>query len=158
MVSGAELAGEPREARVAMTIPQLVRPGGIDYAANGVGRGSSARDVVDTMASNHRLEAFVAALQITGLTDLLRNAERVVIFAPTDEAFGRLGDAEHSALFSDRASLMRLLARHIRFDVFGSGPPGSLTPVGAIERVTANAAAPNQRARNGVIHIIDELM
>lgn len=50
---------------------------------------SEAGKVFDeSIASEHKLSKFVAAVEKVGLTDALKNGTEYTVFAPTDEAFG----------------------------------------------------------------------
>jgi uncharacterized surface protein with fasciclin (FAS1) repeats len=137
---------------------RLLRPGGAGYLAKGPAFGAGDRDIVDTVSSNPRLGTFVTALQIAGITDLMRSAEQVLVFAPVDEAFDSLGEDGRRALFSDREALMRLLSRHVRFKRVDAQSRGSQLPVGLRAPAAAHVVVLDRSARNGVVHIVDSLI
>ncbi|HFC11918.1 MAG TPA: fasciclin domain-containing protein, partial [Anaerolineae bacterium] len=55
----------------------------------------------------------IAALDATGLRQTVEQSEQLTLFAPTDNAFGRLPDGVLDAFFADPALLQALLKEHI---------------------------------------------
>ena len=59
-------------------------------------------NIVDTAVSAGTFTSLVAALQLTGLDDVLADeAASFTVFAPTDDAFAALGSDTIDALFDD---------------------------------------------------------
>jgi hypothetical protein len=141
----------------------LLRPGGPDYLARSRAISRAGRDVIDTVIATSGLETFMTALQIAGLTGLLRTMPDVHLFAPNDQAFARLSPEFRNALFSDRTALMGMLSRHI---VFKADAKGSKTVATAAEARTGRAQsggaargrAVDGRSTNGVVHVVDAVI
>jgi len=109
------------------------------------------------------------ALDAAGLTETLQGTGPYTIFAPTNEAFAKLSDAELSALLADREALARVLSYHV--------VPGSFTTADITEDMTgfptlegselpiteegvgdATVTAVNIPASNGVVFAIDTVL
>jgi uncharacterized surface protein with fasciclin (FAS1) repeats len=81
---------------------------------------------------------FLAALQTTGLTDLLVAGGPYLLLAPTDAAFAALPPNQRAALLADPQALADVIRTHI---VAGYYPPGSLGkhgPNGGFDRTVTN--------------------
>ncbi len=139
-----------------------------------------SNDIVDVAASTPNLSTLVAAVQKAGLVDALKNTGMKTVFAPTNDAFQALLDAN-----ADWSSLddipVATLQSVLLFHVLGSrvastdlsdtyvntlaiGPnsePLSLQveTTGAIEfNGDAAPVTVDVAASNGIIHIIDKVM
>jgi hypothetical protein len=141
----------------------LLRPGGFGYLSRSQAMGQAGRDVIDTMITTPGLETFMTALQIAGLTGLLREAADVHLFAPTDEAFARLGSGVRDALLADRIALMEMLSHHI---VFNADPRAPNTVAGAAQARTGRlptggvprVLVVDGDATNGVVYVVDAVI
>lgn len=141
----------------------LLRPGGLDYLARSQAVGQAGRDVIDTVIATPGLETFMTALQIAGLTGLLREVSVVHLFAPTDEAFARLGCEGRDALLSDRVALMEMLSRHIVFNADPGAPKTVASVAQARKGRPTTGGAPRVLvveggATNGVVHVVDAVI
>jgi len=81
--------------------------------------GAAKLNIMDA-ASELGLNEFSAAIEGAGLADTLNNqgvltfaSESFVIFAPSDEAFAAVTDADMSAIKENATELKRILAYHI---------------------------------------------
>jgi uncharacterized surface protein with fasciclin (FAS1) repeats len=72
-----------------------------------------AKDLVDTAAASGHFGTLHRALRSTGLSKILRSKGPFTLFAPTDQAFARIPEAEREKLFTDRAALTRVLRYHV---------------------------------------------
>ncbi|MEU1217606.1 fasciclin domain-containing protein [Streptomyces microflavus] len=73
-----------------------------------------AKDPVATAASNNpELSTLVSAVQKAGLVDTLNNAENITVFAPTNDAFEKIPQADLNALFNDKEELTKVLTYHV---------------------------------------------
>ncbi|MEV6983621.1 fasciclin domain-containing protein [Sphaerisporangium sp. NPDC051017] len=81
------------------------------------GRGSLAdlgRLRVDTAAAHlPDLSTFHSALVAAGLTSKLNSAKNITVFAPTNEAFDKLGKRKLNKLEKDKAALTKILTYHV---------------------------------------------
>ncbi|MGW7578305.1 fasciclin domain-containing protein [Streptomyces sp. NPDC054765] len=64
-------------------------------------------------ANNPDLTTLVSALKKADLTDTLNNAKNKTLFAPTNEAFNKMGKAQVTALLNNKAELKKLLTYHV---------------------------------------------
>lgn len=144
----------------------------ISIAAFAEGEYEMSKDIIDVASENGSFTTLVAALEAAGLVDTLRGEGPFTVFAPTDEAFGKLPAGTVEALLSDIPTLKNILLYHV--------VPGSVTAdqvVGLRKATTAlgqdfsikvdsmgvsvdnaNVIATDLFASNGVIHVIDSVI
>jgi uncharacterized surface protein with fasciclin (FAS1) repeats len=132
------------------------------------------KDIVDTAAAAGSFNTLVAAVQAAGLVDTLKGEGPFTVFAPTDEAFGKLpkGALENLLKPENKAKLSAILTYHV---IPGKNMAGDVvtmdkakTVQGAWIKITAkngtvmiDKAAVVQtdiEASNGVIHVIDTVL
>ncbi len=125
--------------------------------------------VVDVAASTPDFSTLLNALDAAGLTETLQGTGPYTVFAPTNDAFAKLSDAELSALLADREALSRVLSYHV--------VPGSFTTADITEDMTgfttlagsdlpitsagvgdAAVTAIDLLASNGVVFAIDTVL
>ena len=140
---------------------------------------SPPSSIVDVAVANGSFTTLVAALQATGLDTVLDDPEATfTVFAPTDAAFGLLGQGAVSALLDDPDTLKNILLYHV---IQGSEvlQDGALTvaqsDANKVEMAngaeTALSLANNTlfvnksavaladvMADNGVIHVVDQVI
>lgn len=134
--------------------------------------GATADSILDLAAENPQLSQLVAAIEAAGLTDTLEQAGPVTVFAPSNDAFASLGQADLTALLADPQSLADRLQFHV---VEGSYPTSDLTDGQTLTTLEgsdlevsvqgdtvsvdgAEVVEPDLEAGNGVIHIIDNVL
>lgn len=67
-----------------------------------------------TAASNNpALSTLVSAVKKAGLVDNLNNATDITVFAPTNDAFGKLPKKDLDAVLADKAMLTEVLTNHV---------------------------------------------
>ena len=132
--------------------------------------------VVDVAAADGRFNTLVAALDATGLTNVLGDdSGTFTVFAPTDEAFELLGEDTIAALLSDPATLSGILLTHVisgeaidSVSAFAASG-GTVTTASGIDvalSISEGALFVNDaqvimtdiQADNGVIHVIDAVI
>ena len=140
---------------------------------------SPPASIVDVAVANGSFTTLVAALQATGLDTLLDDPDATfTVFAPTDAAFGLLGQGAVSALLDDPDTLTEILLYHV---IQGSAvlQDGALTVAQSDDNKvamanglkTALSLASNKlfvnksavsladvMADNGVIHVVDQVI
>ena len=140
---------------------------------------SPPASIVDVAVANGSFTTLVAALQATGLDTVLDDPDATfTVFAPTDAAFGLLGQGAVSALLDDPDTLKNILLYHV---IQGSAvlQDGALTvaqsDANKVEMAngaeTALSLANNTlfvnksavsladvMADNGVIHVVDQVI
>ncbi|WP_406292366.1 fasciclin domain-containing protein [Streptomyces sp. NBC_00624] len=73
-----------------------------------------AKDPVATAAShNPALSTLVTAVKKAGLVDTLNNAQNITVFAPTDDAFAKIPQADLDKLLADKEQLTKVLTYHV---------------------------------------------
>ncbi|MGW5271817.1 fasciclin domain-containing protein [Streptomyces sp. NPDC004044] len=73
-----------------------------------------AKEPVATAAShNPALSTLVAAVKKAGLVDTLNNAQNITVFAPTDDAFAKIPQADLDKLLADKEQLTKVLTYHV---------------------------------------------
>ncbi|MAJ47274.1 MAG: hypothetical protein CBC35_08505 [Planctomycetes bacterium TMED75] len=134
-----------------------------------------AGDTIPALAvSSGRLDTLVAAVQAANLADALSSEGPFTVFAPTDEAFGRLDEGTIEALLEEpgRATLARILTHHVvpgRLEARDlveldsvETLAGTTLPLAALKgRLLVDEAiveTANLNASNGVVHLIDRVM
>ncbi len=70
-------------------------------------------DAVASLTSSDNYTAFSIAVRAAGLAETLEGAGPYTIFAPTNEAFGKIPSAQLDALMKDPAKLATILKGHI---------------------------------------------
>lgn len=138
-------------------------------------------DIIATLEAELEFGTLLSALQVAGLTEMLRSANSITLFAPTDEAFNKLGASALNALLADPNQLANILLYHTvegtvlhtdlmtgpvatlqgsTIDVVVSTPslPLSLarTPTITVNGVPIEDA--DDMATNGVIHELDSVL
>jgi len=92
-------------ALFAQTAPATPAPAAPAAQASG--------DVVASLTSSDNYTALSIALRAAGLSETLEGAGPYTVFAPTNEAFGKIPSAQLDALIKDPAKLATVLKFHI---------------------------------------------
>ncbi|MCO8278069.1 fasciclin domain-containing protein, partial [Actinoplanes sp. TRM 88003] len=80
-----------------------------------------AQEPVATAASgNPLLSTLVSAVKQAGLVDSLNSADGITVFAPTNDAFAKIPEADLKKVLADKKTLTDILTYHV--------VPGKLTP------------------------------
>ena len=130
--------------------------------------------IPELAVSSGRLDTLVAAVKFAGLADALSGDGPFTVFAPTDEAFGRIDDDTLASLLTERGrpTLQRILKHHV---VAGEFKAADLVGRDSIETLAGTTLeldairgrllvadsvveTANVNARNGVVHLIDRVM
>lgn len=132
------------------------------------------KDIVDIAASAGSFKTLVAAVQAAGLVDALKGEGPLTVFAPTDEAFGKLPDGTVENLLKpeNKDKLVAILTYHVvpgrvtadevvNLDSAKTLNGRSLkisTKDGNVMVDGARVTATDIMASNGVIHTIDTVV
>ncbi|GAA0969233.1 fasciclin domain-containing protein [Actinocorallia libanotica] len=148
-------------------------PGCAAVPANGPGSfAGMAADPVATAASNNPvLSTLVTAVKKAGLVDTLNSAQDVTVFAPTNDAFAKIPQADLNKVLADKKALTDILTYHV---VEGRKTPADLasgsfktlqgatvTTEGGDTDYTVNAAkvvCGNVQTGNATVYIIDTVL
>ncbi len=130
-------------------------------------------DVVETAAGTESLSTLTAAIGAAGLTDTLKSASNITVFAPTNAAFAALPDGTLEMLLKpeNKETLVTILTYHVLpvsvpSDAIAPGSVDTLegSPVAisvSDDTVMVNEATVIQAdidTSNGVVHVIDEVI
>lgn len=139
------------------------------------GKGSfagMAQDRVATAASNNdQLSTLVKAVKAAKLVDTLNNAEDITVFAPNNNAFGKIKASTLAKLLAKPSKLSDVLTMHVvkgqltPADLAGSHKTlngKSITVEGSGEDFTVNGNAKvvcgNVQTANATVYIIDSVL
>lgn len=136
--------------------------------------GSNKMDIVDTAVKAEVFETLVAAVTAAGLVDTLKGDGPFTVFAPNDEAFSKLpaGTVEDLLKPENLDQLVAVLTYHVvprkilASDIMGTNEvvtvEGSTVTVkksyGTVTIDQAKVIQANIEAKNGVIHVIDQVI
>lgn len=71
------------------------------------------KTIVGVAAGNENFKTLVAAVKAAGLVEALEGKGPFTVFAPTDEAFAKLGKDKIEALLKDKEALGAILKYHV---------------------------------------------
>lgn len=141
--------------------------------ASGAGSfdGMSTAPVATAASANPLLSTLVSAVKEAGLVDTLNGAPELTVFAPTNDAFGKVPKATMDAAMADPKGLLtKVLTNHV---VEGKISPdqlagdhktlggGTITVAGSGEDFTvgeAKVACGNVQTANATVYIIDGVL
>ncbi|NJP99137.1 fasciclin domain-containing protein [Streptomyces zingiberis] len=132
-----------------------------------------AKDPVATAASNNpELSTLVTAVKKAGLVDTLNSAEDITVFAPTNDAFDKIPEADLEKVLNDKEQLTKILTYHVTGEkltpedlgdgTFTTLEKGDITTSGSGESYTVNDEAKvvcgNVKTANANVYIIDSVL
>ena len=137
-------------------------------------------DIVETAVSAGNFRALVTAVQAAGLVETVKSPGPFTVFAPTDEAFGKLPPGTVEGLLKDPPKLKAVPNYHVVAQRVMAADALALTKSGEVKvpsvrgspirvrseglgrkQVMVNDATvvtPDVQASNGVIHVIDRVL
>lgn len=134
---------------------------------------STPGDIVDVAVAAGTFNTLATALTEAGLIETLKGPGPFTVFAPSDEAFAKIPEADLQALLADKAALTKVLTYHV---VAGNVPASQVTGMSSATTVegspitiavvdgkvmlngTTTVTATDIAASNGVIHMIDNVL
>ncbi|MDD1748340.1 MAG: fasciclin domain-containing protein [Methanothrix sp.] len=133
---------------------------------------STEADIVDTAIAAGSFTILIEAIQEAGLEETLKGTGPFTVFAPTDEAFAKIPEADLNALLSNKTQLASILTDHVLSEKIMSS---DLSDGMSLETVSGQSVAisvgddgvmvdnakvvsPDILASNGVIHAIDTVI
>lgn len=134
---------------------------------------AAEKDIVDTAISAGSFKTLVEAVQAAGLVETLKGKGPFTVFAPTDEAFAKLGDQTIKDLLKNKEQLGAILKYHVvpgkvmaEQAVKINGPVKTVqgkevmiqTRNGAVYVGKAKVIKTDIVCNNGVIHVIDAVI
>jgi transforming growth factor-beta-induced protein len=131
-------------------------------------------DVVDTAIKSGNFTTLVTALKATGLVDTLKGEGPFTVFAPTDEAFAKLGEAELAKLLlpGSKEDLTSILNYHIAPEKYTADDMIDMSQMDTLngkvlsikiadDAITVDDSkvmSTDIECSNGVIHVIDTVL
>ncbi len=132
---------------------------------------AASKDIVDTAAAAGSFKTLLKAAEVAGLVDALKGKGPLTVFAPTDEAFKKLGDKTIAAVLKDKAKLAAILKHHVvagkvmAKDAAGlkeakmlGGKTLAIDSSDGVKIGDAKVVKADIVASNGVIHVIDTVL
>ena len=129
------------------------------------------KNVVETAIEAGDFKTLVKAVQEAGLVDTLSGDGPFTIFAPTDEAFGKLPEGTIEDLLNNKEKLTEILTYHVIADKVPSESVANLSSAKTVngkdimietdDGVKVNKAQvikTDIECSNGVIHVIDSVL
>ena len=158
-------------ASIAMAVAGLVL--GLAIATHARPK-AATQDIVDTAVAAGSFKTLAAALQAAGLVDTLKGKGPFTVFAPTDEAFGKLpaGTVDDLLKPENKEKLVSILTYHV---VPGRNLASQVTKMSSAKTVNGQSLAVSVNGAtvmvdnakviktdilctNGVIHVIDSVV
>ena len=155
-------------------IAGIVAAMAITGAAANMGAAPVDQDIVDTAVAAGSFKTLVRALQAADLAETLKGAGPFTVFAPTDEAFGKLPAGTLEALLKpeNKPALQRILTSHVLAGKVMATDVVKISPAKAVSGHTLTIASRDGvvtvdgakvvktdiAATNGVIHVIDSVI
>lgn len=129
-------------------------------------------NIVETAVNAGSFNTLVAAVKAAGLAETLSGAGPFTVFAPTDEAFAQIPEAQLNALLADKEALTALLTYHV---VAGKIMAADVVKLNTAETVNgqsvdikvmdgkvmidgAEVISADLETTNGVIHVINKVI
>jgi uncharacterized surface protein with fasciclin (FAS1) repeats len=129
------------------------------------------KDIVDTAVAAGSFKTLATALEAAGLIETLKGEGPFTVFAPTDEAFAKIPEADLKALLADKEKLTKVLTYHVVAGKVMAADVVKLKEAKTVEggSVTidtsdgvkvdgAKVIKTDVMATNGVIHVIDTVI
>ncbi|WP_376694709.1 fasciclin domain-containing protein [Wenzhouxiangella sp. EGI_FJ10305] len=131
-----------------------------------------SKNIVETAVAAGQFDTLVTAIKEAGLVETLSGEGPFTVFAPTDEAFAKIPEADLNALLADKAALTDVLTYHVvagkvmAADVVGlseaetvQGSTVDITVDGDTVMIDgATVIKTDIETSNGVIHVIDSVI
>lgn len=133
---------------------------------------TATKDIVDTAVANGNFTTLVTAVKAAGLVETLKGPGPFTVFAPTDEAFKKIPEADLQALLANKDKLTAVLTYHVlpaavhasqvtdgktAKTVQGSDVHFAVAD-GKVKIENATITATDIATTNGVIHVIDTVI
>lgn len=129
-------------------------------------------NIVETAVKAGKFNTLVAAVKAAGLVDTLSGAGPFTVFAPSDEAFGKLPAGTVEELLKDIPKLTSILTYHVIPGKMLAKDVAELTSAKTVQGKEVHISSKNGEVKindatvtsadiltsNGVIHVIDSVI
>jgi len=130
---------------------------------------AAEKDIVDTAVAAGKFKTLVTAVKAAGLVETLKGEGPFTVFAPTDEAFAKIPEADLKAPIADKEKLKKVLLADVGVGksvmaadaVKLAGKKVNGFEIAAKDGVTIGGAKVIKAdivTSNGVIHVIDTVL
>ena len=140
-------------------------------AVSAAGDKKAKKDIVDTAVAAGSFSTLATALTEAGLIDTLKGEGPFTVFAPTDDAFAKIPEAQLKAILADKKLLTDILTYHVvsgkvmASDVVNiesatslQGTDLAVSTNDGVKINNANVIKTDIHTSNGVIHVIDTVL
>ena len=151
-----------------------IAAGALTLSAAAVQAQDTNKDIVDTAVAAGSFQTLAKALQAADLVETLKGKGPYTVFAPTDEAFGKLPAGTVNDLLKpeNKQKLQRILSYHVVPGRVSSADVVKLHTAKAVSGDTIDIKANGEtvmvdsarvvkadvQASNGIIHVIDSVI
>ncbi len=130
------------------------------------------KNIVETAVAAGQFDTLVTAVQEAGLVETLSGEGPFTVFAPTDEAFAKIPEADLNALLADKEALTNVLTYHVVAGKVMAADVVNLSEAETVQGSTveikvdgdtvmidnARVIQTDIETSNGVIHVIDSVI
>jgi uncharacterized surface protein with fasciclin (FAS1) repeats len=130
------------------------------------------KNIVETAIAAGQFNTLVTAVQEAGLVETLSGEGPFTVFAPTDEAFAKIPEADLNALLADKEALTNVLTYHVVAGKVKAADVVNLTEAETVQGSTidiqvdgdtvmidnARVIQTDIKTSNGIIHVIDTVI
>ncbi|MEE4303163.1 MAG: fasciclin domain-containing protein [Wenzhouxiangella sp.] len=130
------------------------------------------KNIVETAVAAGQFDTLVTAVQEAGLVETLSGEGPFTVFAPTDEAFAKIPEADLNALLADKEALTNVLTYHVVAGKVMAADVVNLSEAETVQGSTvdikvegdtvmidnARVIQTDIETSNGVIHVIDTVI
>jgi uncharacterized surface protein with fasciclin (FAS1) repeats len=129
------------------------------------------QNIVETAVQAGTFNTLVTAVKEAGLVDALSGDGPLTVFAPTDEAFAKLGEDTIKAVLADKELLTKILTYHVVSGRVTSGDVVKLqtaptlqgqdvriSTMGGVRINDSMVVTADIETTNGIIHVIDAVL
>ena len=172
--STATGGGSPAAGDASNAAAQTFGDGCTAVPATGAGsfNGMATAPVASAASANPVLSTLVAAVTKAGLVDTLNSQKSLTVFAPTNDAFGKIPPKTLKAVLADKPTLTKILTYHV---IAGALTPDQLAgthktlegddltisgnnPDFVVGTQKASIVCGNVKTANATVYIIDNVL
>jgi len=172
--STATGGGSPAAGDASNAAAQTFGDGCTAVPATGAGsfNGMATAPVASAASANPVLSTLVAAVTKAGLVDTLNSQKSLTVFAPTNDAFGKIPPKTLKAVLADKPTLTKILTYHV---IAGALTPDQLAgthktlegddltisgdnPNFVVGTQKASIVCGNVKTANATVYIIDNVL
>jgi uncharacterized surface protein with fasciclin (FAS1) repeats len=172
--SSSSAAADPSSSTGTTTAADTFGSGCSAVPASGAGsfNGMATAPVASAASANPLLSTLVAAVTKAGLVDTLNGQKSLTVFAPTNDAFGKIPPKTLKAVLADKPTLTKILTYHV---IAGALAPDQLAgthktlegenltisgdnPDFVVGTQKASIVCGNVKTANATVYIIDSVL